>query len=252
MLEVEADGLILRLTLARPAVRNALDEELIHLLLDQFTRLSDSVRAVVLTGQGSAFCAGGDLAWMRRGSEASEEDNFQDALQLAKLFEAISTCPAPVIARVNGHCFGGGCGFVAASDIAIAVDGALFAFSEVRLGLAPATIAPHVFRKMGRGAAAALFVTGETFDAETAMRLGLVNEVCPADELDRSVNQKLDWILKAGPRAIETVKSMVRSSDLSPAATAKLLASTRNGSEAREGIGAFLEKRTPSYAFERL
>jgi enoyl-CoA hydratase/carnithine racemase len=250
MLEVQADGPILRLSLARPAARNSLDEELIQSLLDQFVRVSPHVRVVVLTGQGSAFCAGGDLGWMRRGAAASEEENRRDALQLALLLDAIASCPAAVIARVNGACFGGGCGLAAAADIAVASEEALFAFSEVRLGLVPATISPHVFRKIGRGHARALFVTGEAFTSRKAYEVGLIHEVSAAENLDTAVASKIGWILKAGPEAIASVKSMVREPELSLEEAARLLAATRAGREAQEGISAFLERRKASYVVE--
>jgi enoyl-CoA hydratase/carnithine racemase len=250
MLEVESDGPVLRLSLARPGARNALDEELIRLLLDQFKKLSGEVRVVVLTGEGSAFCAGGDLEWMRRGAQATPQANYEDALQLAALLEAIATCPAAVVARVNGHCFGGGCGLVAAADLAVGAEGALFAFSEVRLGLVPATICPYVIDRIGRGHARALFVTGETFDASIAHKIGLLHEVCPLERLDSVVEDKLVWLLKAGPNAVASVKAMVHQREFSKEEAARLLATVRSREEAQEGIAAFFERRSPSYLVE--
>src|SRR5579871_3720374 len=140
MLKIEPDGPILRLTLDRPEVRNALNDELLDALFDAFTSLPPGTRAVILTGEGKSFCAGGDLEWMRKAASYTEEENFLDALRVARLMESIAQCPALVIARVNGHSFGGGCGLVAASDVAVCSTDALFSFSEVKLGLVPATI----------------------------------------------------------------------------------------------------------------
>jgi methylglutaconyl-CoA hydratase len=250
MLEVQSDGPVLRLSLARPGARNALDEELIQSLLHQFRHISREVRVVVLTGQGSAFCAGADLGWMKRGGQADEAQNYRDALQLAFLLELIAGCHAVVIARVNGACFGGGCGLVAASDIAIASEEAFFAFSEVRIGLVPATIASYVTHKIGRGAARSLFVTGEAFSPKKALEIGLVHDLTGPANLDLAVAAKIEWILKAGPEAIATVKDLLNGPELTVEESARLLAKTRAGDEAKEGIEAFLERRTAAYVIE--
>lgn len=250
MLKTEADGPILRVTLNRPEVRNALNAELISALSNVFGDVGAETRAIVLTGEGTSFCAGGDLEWMRKAAEYSEEENVRDALKLARLYEAIVQCPALVVARVNGHAFGGATGLVAASDVAVAAEGSLFAFSEVRLGLVPATISPYVIEKIGPGHARALFTTGETFDALCALRIGLVHEVCSTDDLDAVVGRKLKAVLSAGPKAVATSKRLARDPAMSKDASARLLARTRASEEAREGIGAFLEKRKPSFAME--
>ncbi|KXK14047.1 MAG: Enoyl-CoA hydratase/carnithine racemase, partial [Armatimonadetes bacterium OLB18] len=163
MLKVESDGPVLRLTLARPEVRNAFNDELIALLTEAFTLMARGSRVVVLQGEGKVFSAGGDLEWMRRAANYTEDQNFEDALSLARLFESIARCPAVVIARVHGAAFGGGAGLVASSDIAICEPATKFAFSEVKLGLLPGTISTYVIPKIGAGHARALFATGETF-----------------------------------------------------------------------------------------
>jgi enoyl-CoA hydratase/carnithine racemase len=247
MLRIEPEGPILRLTLARPEVRNALDDSLVDALAGAFANVPPGTRAVLLAGEGRSFCAGGDLEWMRRAAGYTEEENFQDALRLVRLFRAIVECPALVVARVNGHAFGGACGLVAASDVAIASAETQFSFSEVRLGLVPATIGAVVTEKIGPGHARALFTTGEVFDAERALRIGLVHQVVLPEQLDRAVQDKLDQALSVGPNALAACKNLARE-PLSGDDAARLLARTRSSAEAREGIGAFLEKRRPSFA----
>lgn len=249
MLIVDEDGPVLRVTLDRPDVRNAFNDELIAALSDLFSNLALGTRAVVLAGNGPAFCAGGDLQWMKKAAGYSEQQNFEDALRLARLFESICRSHAVVISKVHGPAFGGGCGLVAASDIAIAGDRALFAFSEVRLGLVPATISPFVLRKIGHGHARALFTTGEAFGAEHALRIGLVHEI--ADDLDASVEKKLMAILSAGPQAIATSKAIAQSEPMELEESARVLAKARAGAEGKEGVAAFLEKRMASYKVER-
>ena len=201
MLSSEFKSPVLYLSLNRPEVRNAFNDELIGALAEAFRSLPGGTRAVVLRGEGAAFCAGGDLEWMRRAASYTVQENEADALKLARLFASIQNCPAVVVAQVHGAAFGGGCGLVAAADVAVASDDCKFAFSEVRLGLIPATIAPFVLSKIGAGHARALFTTGEAFDANRALRIGLVHEVCAAGELDEAVIAKLTAILAAGPRA---------------------------------------------------
>lgn len=249
MLKVEVEGPVLRVTLNRPEVRNAFNDELIEALAKTFAELDPAIRVVVLTGEGDAFCAGGDLQWMRAAGEYTEERNYADALRLAHVFKAIVDCPAVVIARVNGACFGGGCGLVAAADVAIVSPGALFAFSEVKLGLVPATISPFVIQKIGSGHARALFSTGEVFDAERALFIGLAHEVTA--ELDLAVERKLKTILAAGPSAVAKSKWLAQQPPLDLPDAAQLLARTRAGAEAQEGLAAFLEKRKASFVVTR-
>jgi enoyl-CoA hydratase/carnithine racemase len=248
MLDVEYANSVLRLTVNRPEVRNAFNDELIVQLTTAFVHLASDVRVVVLTGAGDTFCAGGDLQWMRRAASYSVDQNAEDALRLARLFEAIAEARPVVIARINGACFGGGCGLVAASDVAIASADAKFAFSEVRLGLLPATISPFVIPKIGAGHARHLFSTGERFDAAHALRIGLVHDIVESDEeLDGAVDRRVRAVLSAAPAAVATAKRLAQSPVLRLEEAAALLAQTRAGEEAREGIAAFLEKRRATF-----
>jgi methylglutaconyl-CoA hydratase len=247
MLKVDSNGPVLRVTLDRPEVRNAFNDELIADLTRAFDNVAQGTRVVVLSGEGKSFCAGGDLEWMRKAAAYTEEQNYQDALKLAGLFRAIAHCPAAVIAKVHGAAFGGGCGLVAASDVAIASPETLFAFSEVRLGLIAGTISTYVIPKIGSGNARALFATGEAFDAERAMRIGLIHEVGDADAL---VEAKVKQILSVGPEAVAASKELVHEYPLPPEEAARRLARARAGAEGREGVAAFLEKRKASFVVE--
>jgi len=250
MLRVESDGPLLRVTLNRPEVKNAFNDELIAQLYKTISSIKlGEARAVILTGEGDAFCAGGDLQWMKKAAGYTEQENYEDALKLARLFQAMVNCPAVVVAKVQGAAFGGGCGLVAASDVAIAGPKALFAFSEVKLGLVPATISPFVIPKIGHGHARALFATGESFGAEHALRIGLVHEV--AEDLDAAVEKKLKSILSAGPHAVAKAKHLGWNAPLELEEAARLLASVRAGDEAKEGIGGFLEKRKANFVVSR-
>jgi methylglutaconyl-CoA hydratase len=250
MLSAEMRGPVLTLTLDRPEVRNAFNAELIARLTEAFATPPAGTRAIVLRGNGPAFCGGGDLNWMSEAASFTEEQNYEDALKLALLFETMVECPALVIARVHGPAFGGGCGLVAASDVALAAHEAKFAFSEVKLGLIPATISPFVVEKIGRGHARALFTTGEVFDAEKALRIGLVHEAVPAEELDSMIASKLKAVLAAGPAAVATSKQLAQVSPLGLKDAARRLAQARAGAEAKEGIAAFLEKRRANFVAE--
>jgi methylglutaconyl-CoA hydratase len=243
-LRVERDGGILRVTLARPERRNAFDAALIAELTGAFADVRDA-RAVVLAGEGASFSAGADVDWMRSSIELSYEQNVEDALKLRAMLEAIDSCPAPVIARVQGHALGGGCGLVACSDIAIAQDDAAFAFSEVKLGIVPAVISPFALAKIGPGAARRYFVTGERFDAATALRIGLVHEV--TDDLDSAVERVVGEILAAGPEAVRAAKRLVHDRPDGPE-TARRIAQHRASEEGQEGLRAFLEKRRPTWS----
>jgi methylglutaconyl-CoA hydratase len=249
MLEV-APGVVTRITLNRPEVRNAFNDELIARLTDAFTGLKQEVRAVVLQGEGKAFCAGGDLDWMRRAAGYDEEKNYQDALKLANLFKSIAHSPAVVIARVQGAAFGGGCGLVAAADVAICSDETRFSFSEVKLGLIPGTISQYVVPKIGSGHSRALFSTGEVFGADKALRIGLVHEVGTVPDLDKLVEAKLESILASGPKACAAAKQLALESPLGLEEAARRLARARSSEEGREGVAAFLEKRKPSFYVE--
>jgi methylglutaconyl-CoA hydratase len=242
-LRVERDGAVLRITLARPDRRNAFDADLIEELSEAFVDVGRA-RAVVLAGDGASFCAGADVDWMRASVGLSHDENVADANAMRRMFETIDQCPAPVLARIQGHALGGGAGLVAAADIAIAEPNATFAFSEVKLGIIPAVISPFALAKIGPGAARRYFVTGERFDAETALRIRLVSEV--AADLDAAVERVVGELLSAGPHAARWAKRLVRERPDGPE-TARWIAERRASDEGQEGLQAFLEKRRPSW-----
>lgn len=246
---------IVEITLHRPEVRNAFDETLIAELTRCVEAASgEGCRALVLRGAGPVFCAGADLNWMARAAGYSYEENLEDARGLQRMFAALAHFPGVTVAVVQGAALGGGAGLAAVCDITIADEAALFALSEVRLGLVPAVIAPYVLEKIGVGAARALFVSGERIDAATALRLGLAQYVT-AGEPERAVRLEavLKRVLEAGPHAIATAKALIRevagrSPDAAAEATAACIAGLRVGAEGQEGIHAFLEKRRPTFA----
>jgi methylglutaconyl-CoA hydratase len=251
------DDRVATITLGRPEVHNAFNEHVIAQLHDAVDSLAedDAVRVIVLTGEGKSFSAGADLDWMRRAASFSEEENRADAAAAAALWRAIAECPKPVVARVHGNAFGGGAGLVAASDIAIAAESAMFGFTEVRLGLVPATVAPHVVEKIGPGRALPMFLTGERFDARRAMAIGLVHQVVPDEQIDVAVGAIVDQLLTGGPDALRWCKELIRrvageSRSTVDDYTAGLIASARAGDEGREGVLAFLEKRKPDWVTE--
>jgi methylglutaconyl-CoA hydratase len=252
---VSRDGPVARVTMNRPEVHNAFNEGLITGLQAAFDGLRDdsSVRVVVITGEGRSFSAGADLQWMRRAATWSEGENRKDAVALAKMLRTIAEFPKPVVARIHGNAFGGGSGLAAAADVAVAVESALFGFTEVRLGLVPATIAPHVVAKIGAGRARPLFVTGERLTADRAFEIGLVQRVVPDDELDSAVTDVVSGLLECSPAAQAAAKELVRFLARADAAeadayTADLIARLRTSEEGREGVNAFLEKRKPGWA----
>ncbi len=242
-LRVERDGEILRVTLARPEQRNAFDAALIAELAEVFVDVG-RVRAVLLAGDGASFCAGADVEWMRAAAGLDYDANLRDANAARHLFEAVDRCPAPVVCRIQGHALGGGAGLAACSDIAVAADDAVFAFSEVKLGIIPAVISPFVLARIGPGAARRYFVTGERFAAAEALRIGLVHEV--ATDLDAAVERVLGELLAAGPKAARAAKKLVLERPDGPD-TARRIAEQRTTDEGQEGLRAFLEKRPPSW-----
>jgi methylglutaconyl-CoA hydratase len=241
-LRTERDGHVLRVTLARPERRNAFDAALIAELTEAFADVGDA-RAVVLGGEGQSFCAGADIEWQRSAIDLSFDENVEDALRLYRMCETIDRCPAPVIARVQGYALGGGSGLVACADVAVAATDATFGFSEVKLGIIPAVISPFVLPKLGTHARR-YFLTGERFDAETALRIGLVEEV--AADLDDAVDRVLAELLGSGPQAIREAKQLIRERPHGEE-TARIAARLRAGEEGQEGLRAFLERRTPSW-----
>jgi methylglutaconyl-CoA hydratase len=246
-LRIERDGELLRITLARPETRNAFDAALIAELAEAFVDVGKS-RAVLLAGDGPSFCAGADVEWMRASAELDYDANVADANALRGMLEAIDRCPAPVVARVQGHALGGGAGLVACSDIVVADERAVFAFSEVKLGIIPAVISPFALAKIGPSWARRYFVTGERFDAATALRIGLVHEV--TRDLDAGVEAVLAELGSAGPRAARHAKRLVLERPDGPD-TARRIAERRTSEEGQEGLRAFLERRSPSWVSER-
>jgi methylglutaconyl-CoA hydratase len=243
-LRIERDGDVLRVTLARPETRNAFDAALIAELSEAFVDVG-TARAVVLAGDGPSFCAGADVEWMRASVDLGLDANLADATALRRMFEAVDGCPAPVVAVVQGHALGGGIGLVACADIALAEPLAVFGFSEVKLGIIPAVISPLALRKIGESAARRYFLTGERFDAATALRIGLVHEV--TDDLDATLEKVLTELRSAGPRAARHAKRLVLDRPDGPE-TARWIAERRTSGEGQEGLRAFLERRQPSWA----
>lgn len=252
---VEREGAVARVRLARPRKRNAFDDAAAAELLQAFEGLADAadLRVVLLMGDGTVFCAGGDIGWMRRASEYSEDENAADALAFQKTFEAIDSCPHPVVARVQGAALGGGAGLVAAADIVVAADDAIFGFPEVRLGLVPGVISPFVLAKIGEAAARRVFLTGETFPAAEAQRLGLVHEVVEARDLDRAVAEMVEKLLQVSPEGARRAKALVRAltqapdADAAAAVARRAIVEARASSDGREGTEAFLDKRPPRW-----
>jgi methylglutaconyl-CoA hydratase len=242
-LRVEREADVLRVAMARPERRNAFDAALIDELAAAFADVGDA-RAVVLSGDGPSFSAGADVEWMRSSVDLSYDENVADALRLRAMLDAIDSCPAPVVGRVQGHALGGGCGLVACCDVVVAERSAQFAFSEVKLGIVPAVISPFALAKIGTSAARRYFVTGERFDAETALRIGLVTEV--ADDLDAALDRVVGELVSAGPLAARWAKRLVRERP-DGADTARWIAERRASDEGQEGLRAFLEKRPPSW-----
>ena len=251
------DGVVARVTLSRPEQHNAFDASLIADLRGAFAALEretpEQLRIVVLAGDGPSFCAGADIAWMRAAMQLDVEGNEQDAMAMADMFEAIDTCPVPVVARVQGAALGGGMGLCAVSDVVIAESGARFGFTETRLGILPAVISPFVIAKIGESHARALFPGGRRFDALRAQRIGLVHEVVEGDEaLDLAVDAVVADVLASGPTAVRAAKAIVKevrglSHGSSKWHTARVIARQRVSDEAREGFAAFDEKRAPGW-----
>jgi methylglutaconyl-CoA hydratase len=243
-LRIERDDDVLRVTLTRPETRNAFDEALVGALAEAFVDVG-KVRAVVLAGEGPSFCAGADIEWMRRSVTLSHDENVADANALRRMFDAIDTCPAPVIALVQGHALGGGVGLVATADIALAHEATVFAFSEVKLGIIPSVISPYALRKIGESAARRYFITGERFDAATALRIGLVHEV--ASDLEGALGATLVELRTAGPRAARHAKRLVLDRPDGPE-TARRIAERRTSEEGQAGLRAFVERHQPPWA----
>jgi len=254
-LTVTISDCIGHVTLNRPELRNAFNEHSIAELALAFDELGrhEMVRAIVLCANGSAFCAGADLNWMKKMAGYSDSENRADAMRLADMLRTIYTCPKPVVAKVQGDCYAGGMGLVAACDIAVSVDTANFCLSEVRLGLIPATISPYVIKAMGEQAARRWFLTAERFDAKEAHRIGFVHEIVPAGDLDTKVAGIVQALANNSPNAVCAAKKLVREIAGQPVTealledTADRIAAIRASLEGREGVASFLEKRRPSW-----
>jgi len=254
-LQIEREGLVARVWLNRPDVRNAFNEGVITELRSTFDSLGadTSLRAIVLGGRGKAFCAGADLSWMKTMAGYSWEQNRSDAQALAEMLWAIYRCPVPVVGRVQGDCYAGGVGLAAVCDVLVAADGVQFCLSEARLGLLPATISPYVIRAMGEQAARRYFVTAERFSAAQAAAMGFVHEVCAADALDAKVDEIVAALVGNGPMALRACKTLVQDvagREIDAALreeTAHRIADVRASDEGREGVQSFLGKRKPAW-----
>ncbi len=246
---------ILQVTLNRPDLHNAFNEELISELSDLGTKLTtnNDIRIVVLTGSGRSFCAGADLNWMKKTKSFTFEENEKDAINLGTMFHILDELPQAIIGRINGSAIGGGTGLVSICDISVAVEQAKFAFSEVNLGLIPAVISPFVINKIDFHNAREFFLTGERFDANKACSIGLVNyTVKDETELDQKVKYLINQLYSSGPSAIKEAKHLIRTiQDKNMKSllgiTSQKIASIRVSSEAQEGISSFLEKRKPNW-----
>ncbi|HSA89746.1 MAG TPA: enoyl-CoA hydratase/isomerase family protein [Burkholderiales bacterium] len=255
MLEVTKHSGVARVTLNRPELRNAFDDELIKQLRGAFKDISRdaSIRVMVLAGNGPAFCAGADLNWMKRMAGYGYDENLADAAALADMLAVLDRLPKPTIARVHGPVFAGGTGLVAACDIAVGTPQAKFCLSEAKLGLSPATISPYVIRAMGERAARRYFLTAEVFDAQEALRIGMLSQLVPTERLDAAIDELLEHLLAGGPQAHGKIKALIREvagrrpDDALVAETAQRIAEIRGSPEGREGIAAFLEKRKASW-----
>jgi methylglutaconyl-CoA hydratase len=253
-LEIVVDGPVARIWLNRPRVRNAFDglmvTELRKTLFD--LRSLDAVRVIVLGGRGPSFCAGADLQWMKAMAGFTRDENRREAQAMADLFFTVYESPKPIVARIHGAALGGGAGLVAASDIPVAALGTQFGFTEVRLGILPAVISPYVIGKIGESAARELFLTGERFEAVRALEIGLVRAAVPEEDLDATVDRRVQELLKAGPRAVAEAKALIREvafrrvEDVQEY-TVERIADVRTSPEGQEGMRAFLEKRKPTW-----
>lgn len=240
-------------TLNRPDLRNAFNDATIAELALAFDELGrdEDVRAIILAANGPAFCAGGDLNWMKAMAGYSDSENYDDALKLADMLRTIYLCPKPVVAKIQGDCYAGGMGLVAACDIAVAVDAANFCLSEVKLGLIPATISPYVIKAMGENAARRYFLTAERFTATEAHRIGFVHELVAPADLDARVAAIIKSLVTNSPNAVKEAKTLVR--DMAGKVvdqelvsdSARRIAAIRASSEGRDGVASFLEKRKP-------
>ncbi|MGB8696615.1 enoyl-CoA hydratase/isomerase family protein [Acinetobacter sp.] len=254
-LQLEQQNQVATVWINRAELHNAFNTTVIEELQHCFTALNtrDDVRVVVLAGRGKSFSAGADLNWMKQAGQASQAENEADALKLAKMLQSLATLKQPTIARVHGIAFGGGMGLASACDICIASSDAKFATSEVRLGLAPSTISPYVIRAIGARQASRYFLTAERITAEQAQKIGLVHEVTAIEELDSKIDEIVQALLLGGPEAQASSKQLIQLVDQQVLTeelllqTAQHIAHVRQGSEAKNGLSAFLDKQSPSW-----
>ena len=247
----ERDGVV-TVTLNRPEVHNAFNDELIAEAIELFDGLTRSnARAVVLRASGANFCAGADLNWMSKMVAYTRDENIRDSAQLAKMYAVMNECPLPLVGRIHGAAIGGGVGLVAVCDVVVCAPEAKFGLSEVKLGILPAVISPYVIAKIGETHARALFLTGERFDAERALRIGLVHRV--ADDLDGAVEETLKQLRTSGPEAVRECKKLIAHVAQSEPAeavpyTIEAIATRRVSEEGQGGMSAFLKKEKPPWA----
>ncbi len=252
--EIGPDG-VATITFNRPELHNAIDESVIAQCKAGLRRVADdpAARVVVIAGNGKSFCAGADLNWMKRTADYDEAQNYRDALEFTELLALIDGMPKPTIARVHGPAYGGGVGVVACCDIAIGTPQAAFCFSEVRLGLIPAMISPYAVAAIGERHARRYMLTAERIEAAEALRIGLLHELCTADELDATIGRIVEQALRGGPASIASCKTLIAQVAQGPIDqakqnyTARMIATTRASAEGKEGIGAFLDKRKPAW-----
>lgn len=255
---VQRDGPVETVTLNRPDVRNAFNDTVIAELTAwaDGVRAAAGLRAAIIQGAGSVFCAGADLGWMRRMIAYSRDENVRDAGAMARMFTALDTLPIPLIGRVQGAALGGGCGLAAVCDIVVAADEAVFGFTEVKLGIVPAVISPYVLAKIGRSAARELFLTGERFPAVRAREIGLVHAVVSVEALDIAVRAYVGQVLGSGPDAVAAAKALIRqvwadTPETAATRTAEVIADRRASAEGQEGMRAFMEKRRAAWREDR-
>ncbi len=253
-IKTKEEGKILQIILARPEKHNAFDEVTIAEITSAFHMgsINDQIRAVLLKAEGKNFCAGADLEWMKRAKNFTREQNREDALKLAEMIQTIFTFPKPVVCAVHGAVLGGGVGLVAACDVVVASKEATFSLSEVRLGIAPATISPVLYRKIGESVCRRIMLTGEKFSSEVALNFGLVHKTVDDNQLEKTASEILSMILRNGPQALASCKELIfkvpyMSLQEAKEYTAEMIAQLRSSEEGQEGLASFLEKRKPGW-----
>lgn len=234
-----------------------MNEPLMQELTNCFLNIQNAkdIRTVILTGEGKSFCAGADLNWMKSMVKYTKQENIRDSKLLLDLYEAIYTCPKPVIGRINGHAFGGGLGLIAVCDLTIGIPNCKFAFSETKLGIIPSVISSYVAPRMNIASMRRYFITGERFDTATAHNIGLIDILSEPDELDTTIQKYLEIFTTSGPQAIHEVKKLLRNLQIMDQTaykthTVEKIAELRIAPEGQKGINAFLEKRKPTWREE--